>query len=274
MPTTPGKFISKCEEIVQAKPAYKNGASSRKECDCIGMDKYAFRECNVPFSSTGTNYSARNQMRNFRRINSADDLTPGAAVFKARSPGDPHYDLPAKYQPGGAGYNKDLTDYYHIGTVASTSPLRIIHMTSPTAKVDTDWHKWDFVGLWDAKYITYTDPGAPEDSGSDSGTSDPMYARTIAESGSTVNLRRSPSFAAPLLERVPIGSRVEVLTEGAEWTKVKYKGKTGYILNAFLQIEGTSAVYIVTISGLSAEQVQTLRSMYKDSEIDVQKVVS
>ena len=274
MPTTPDKFISKCEEIVQSKPVYKNGASSRKECDCIGMDKYGFRECKVPFSSTGTNYSARNQMRNFRRINSADDLIPGAAVFKARSPGDKGYDLPRKYQPGGAGYNKDLTDYYHIGTVASTSPLRIIHMSSPTAKVDTDWRKWNFVGLWDAKYITYTEPGAPEASGSDSGTADPIYARTIAESGSTVNMRRSPSFAAPLLERVPIGSRVEVLTEGAEWTKVKYKGKTGYILNAFLQMEGTSTVYTVTISGLSAEQVQTLRSMYKNSEIDVQKVVS
>jgi hypothetical protein len=171
MPTTPDKFISKCEEIVQAKPAYKNGASSRKECDCIGMDKYAFRECKVPFSSTGTNYTVRNQMRDFHRINSAEDLIPGAAVFKARSPGDPHYDLPAKYQPGGAGYNKDLTDYYHIGTVKSTSPLRIIHMTSPTAKVDTDWRKWDFVGLWDAKYITYTytNPGAPEASRSASG---------------------------------------------------------------------------------------------------------
>lgn len=271
MPTTPEHFVDKCKEVGRAKPQYKNGASSLKECDCIGMDKYAFRECDVPFSSTGTNYSARNQMRNFHALRSADDLVTGAAVFKARNPGEKGYDLPAKYREGGAGYNGDLTDYYHIGTVESTNPLRIIHMTSPTAKVDTDWRKWDFTGLWGFKYLTYAEqPGETADT-EQPGETDLRFARTIAESGRTVNMRVSPGFNAALLERVPVGDQVEVLSEGKEWTKCKYKGKTGYILNAFLQMEGASVIYTVTISGLSAEQVQTLRSMYKDSEITIEK---
>ena len=271
MPTIPAQFVDKCEEVVRAKPQYKNGASNLKECDCIGMDKYAFRECDVPFSSTGTNYSARNQVCNFHSLRSADDLVVGAALFKARSPGEKGYDLPAKYKSGGAGYNGDLTDYYHIGTVASTNPLRIIHMTSPTAKVDTDWRKWDFVGLWKSKYIAYPYQGKTDSNAEPGETADPVFSRTIAESGKTVNMRVSPGFNGALLERVPVGDRVEILSEGTEWTKVKYKGKSGYILNAFLQIDGADKIYTVRISGLTAAQVRELRSMYKDSEVTVEK---
>lgn len=272
MPTIPAQFVDKCEEVVRAKPAYKNGASNLKECDCIGMEKYAFRECQVPFSTTGTNYTIRNQIRNYHPIKSADDLIQGAAVFKARNPGEKGYDLPAKYREGGANFTGDLTDYYHIGTVASVSPLRIIHMTSPTAKVDTDLRKWDVVGLWDFKYLSYDSaPGATADT-EQPGEPDLRFARTIAESGRTVNMRVSPSFGAALLERVPIGDQVEVLSEGKEWTKCKYKGKTGYILNAFLQMEGNSEeVYTATISGLTADQVRDLRSLYKDFEITIEK---
>ena len=44
MSTTRAKFISKCQEIVDAKPEYKLGRSDKKQCDCIGMVKYGLRE--------------------------------------------------------------------------------------------------------------------------------------------------------------------------------------------------------------------------------------
>ena len=68
-------------------------------------------------------------------------------MFKKRAPGDAYYDLPPRYQNGGADYNGDLNDYYHIGTVYSVNPLKIIHMTDPSAKVDDKIGKWSCAGI-------------------------------------------------------------------------------------------------------------------------------
>ena len=238
MATTVEKYVGKCQEVVDAKPTYKNGASSLTECDCIGMDKYAFRECGVSFSTTGTNYSVRKQVDGLRQVVGTSDMNIGDVVFKAREPGESGYDLPDKYKEGGKEYNGDLRDYYHIGTVKSVYPLEIIHMTSPTAKTDTKIGKWGFVASWKKQFIKDAEPQPepePEPQPEPQPEPEPvMPAVVTSENNRPVNLRDQPSIYAQLVDRVPVGEAVDVLENQGEWCHVTWNRKTGYMMTKFL----------------------------------------
>ena len=61
-------------------------------------------------------------------------------------------------------------------------------------------------------------------------------ANVCADSGNTVNLRKSPSSGAVRVCTVPVGSVVEVLNEyNNEWAEIRYGEKTGYMMRKFLQ---------------------------------------
>ena len=64
-----------------------------------------------------------------------------------------------------------------------------------------------------------------------------QYATVIADSGSTVNMRTKAKSSAALVERVPIGARVEVLGTVGSWTKVKFGSRIGYMMTRFLTAE-------------------------------------
>lgn len=53
--------------------------------------------------------------------------------------------------------------------------------------------------------------------------------------GTFVNLRRFSDINAAVLNRVPHGRTIEILTPGEEWCKVRYNGMTGYMVTAFLK---------------------------------------
>ena len=59
----------------------------------------------------------------------------------------------------------------------------------------------------------------------------------IVDSGSTVNMRTKAKSSAPLVERVLLGARVEVLGTCGSWTKVKFGSRTGYMMIKFLTAE-------------------------------------
>ena len=265
MATTVSRYVEKCQEVVDAKPKYKNGASSLTECDCIGMDKYAFRECGVSFSTTGTNYTVRNQVEDIHKIVGTSDLTVGDVVFKSRKPGEAGYDLPDKYKEGGKQYNGDLNDYYHIGTVKSVYPLQIIHMTSPTAKTDTKIGKWAVAARWKAQYIKGKAEPAPEPTPEPDPepTPEPTPDTAVvwADNGKPVNLRARPSKAAALVERIKPGETVVVNVYDPEWCLITWRGKTGYMMTEFL-ILPDAVLYTVEIPHLTHEQVETLKAEY------------
>ena len=243
MATTIQNYLSKCNEIIKAKPAYVHGKSSLKECDCIGMDKYAFRENNVSFSTTGTNFTARQQVDNFRKVNSVNDLHTGDVVFKAREQGEAGWELDKypKYMPGGKYYNGDLRDYYHIGTVKSVYPLRIIHMTSPTAKTDDSIVNWKFAGTWKKEYISDADADVPEPFPYEPEPEpEPEYKKVFAENGKPVNLRKKASLKASLVDRIPVGSIVGKLVEEDGWAFVQWKDMRGWMMDCFLIDEDES----------------------------------
>lgn len=268
MATTVEKFVSACQEIVDAKPAYVKNKSNLKECDCIGMDKYAFRKCGVSFSSTGSNYTVRKQVDNLRYIRNVGDLAVGDVVFKSREPGEQYYDLPKHYQVGGADYNGDLRDYYHIGTVKSVSPLRIMHMTDPTAKEDDSLGKWSYASEWKPEYVHRDEP-VPEPEPEPVPEPEPILPDTAivwADNGKPVNLRKRPSRAAALVERVPCYESVNILEEGPDWCYVKWGNKVGYMMTEFL-ILPDETICTVIVRHLTSEQAKALAAMYPDSEV-------
>lgn len=242
MSTTRDRFIERCEEIVTAKPAYKLGCSDKKQCDCIGMVKYGLRQCGVTLTTSGTNWTIRNQVENIREIKSTADLKKGDVVFKRKAQGDSGYNLPAKYRKGGSAYNGDLNDYPHIGTVKSVKPLRIIHMTSPTAKTDTSIGKWKVAADLKKAYIndevTLTPTVTPDPTPEPAATTE-EYAIVVAPTGKWVKMRKEPKTSCRLWEEIPVGAKVKVETHGYEWTKISYgKRKNWYMMTKFLDTIG------------------------------------
>lgn len=52
---------------------------------------------------------------------------------------------------------------------------------------------------------------------------------------SFVNFRKSASLNSAVLSTVPVGTKIEVLSKGTDWTKTQIDGKTGYISTWFLK---------------------------------------
>ena len=293
MPTTVSKFVEKCNEVYEAKPKYQNGASDLSECDCIGMDKYSFRQNGVKFSSTGTNWSFRNQVDNIRELKSADQLQVGDVVFKAYAPGESGYNLPEKYQQGGSGYNGDLNDYYHIGTVKSVNPLQIIHMTSPTAKMDTTLKNkgWDYAAQWKKDYISdYSPEPQPVPPEPTPPTPEPEMAVVWSENGKPVNSRKGPDETYPLslAGKIPVDSMVTVNettvnSQGEDWSKCDYTDPKGvkwkgiWIKSCFLkpvdEPEPETTTYTVHIPYLTADQADALIRQYPGAWKTVEQAV-
>ena len=123
------------------------GDGSDGTCDCIGLAIGALRRIGIKWTGIhGSNYSARYQTIDLKKITSEQELEEADFVYKAYEPGHKKYKLPARYKPGGAYYNGDLKDYYHVGIVTRIKSLIITHMTSPTAKNDTKIGNWGYYG--------------------------------------------------------------------------------------------------------------------------------
>ena len=228
MKVTVAAFIAAVMVFVKAKPKYKLGCKSLTFCDCIGMVIGALKKSGLGWKGIhGSNYAARYRLQGgIHPVRSISELKVGYLVFKGNQ--DPATaKLPGRYKPGGSMYNGDLTDYYHVGVVTSVEPLVISHMTMPTTKQDKSLGHWNYYGLCD--YIDYQSP-APEPQPV------PVYptATVYAPTGKTVNLRKGAGKNYRVIERVPIGQTVEILTPGLDWTKVQYGRNVGYMMTEFL----------------------------------------
>ena len=229
-------FLRGIEAIYKENPEYKLGHDgSDGFCDCIGMIKGALRRGGeTPKGLSGTNYAARYTLMNLTAITSEAQLNLGDMVLKANEPTDKGYDLPAKYKPGGSNYTGDLRDYYHIGTVTRVNPLEITHMTSPRAKKDYKLGYWAYAAR--EPQVESISP-EPKPEPTPEPTPEPLYATVYAEKGKTVNMRKSPSLSSDVLERVPIGSWVEIVSEGEDgWDRIWYAGRTGYMMACYLLV--------------------------------------
>ena len=96
-----------------------------------------------------------------------------------------------------------------------------------------------------------------------------LTGTVYAESGSTVNLRKGPGKHFALVERIPVGSGVQILEESGEWEKVSAGGLTGWMMKEFLSTEesvasaeDSGASYSVVISGLDLTQARAVCNNY------------
>lgn len=262
------KYLNYVEQIYEEQPAYALGHDgSDGKCDCIGMCKGAERRAGGTGSGmAGTNFAARNTILDLHRVTDASELLIGMVVLKGRQPGESGYDLPDKYK-----YGSDLTDYYHIGTVTSTDPLVITHMTAPTAKKDTKLGNWKYAG-WLPEVERYNPEPGPEPPGPEPqdtavvGNVDPGKRQEV-------NLRTKLSTAAALVDRVPVGDTVTVLKYDEDWCRIKWGRKTGYMMTKFLifeeETDETGACYTVTVFGLTKEEADQIHAIWPNSDIEL-----
>lgn len=218
---TVAQIVSAFREII-GWPYASPGSNNSKGIDCSGAFVYAYNKYKQTIYH-GSNRIVRVYCRDVKRVSSVAQLTPGMAVFKSKADTS---NLKAEYKPGGKYYNPELPeDFYHIGLVAGVAPLQIINATPPAARVDTRLSGWSHAGY--LKEVSYEGPGPKPV---------PQYAMTTAPSGSTVNLRKSPSKDSVVLRRVPLGEKVNVLEDADDtWWRVRYDNTTGYMMREFLK---------------------------------------
>ena len=215
-------WLNKVDEIAAEGPSYKLGHDgSDGTCDCIGLIIGAIRRAGGEWNGThGSNWAARNAMGTLLPVTDAGDLQVGQVVYKAAMPGQSGYNLPDRYKG-----DADTRDYYHVGVVRSVSPLEIVHCTGPGIVRDNKLGKWNYAG-W-LRMVSR---------GNDEGEATGMQTAVVtAESGSTVNLRKTPHGA--LEDRVPVGSVAQVLDTMDGWARITVNGKTGWMDLKYLRMQ-------------------------------------
>ena len=224
---TAADFVRKAEEIFDQYKSvvYKNGASGPDECDCKGYILWVLRQLGQNVSSAGTNTMIRTQMRSWHTLTDKSQLQPGMCVFKRR---EPDSRLKDKFRPGGSAWNASVgdVDVYHVGIVTSLKPLTIRHCSTGKNRAlltDNSIKAWGLCG-----WIKWVDQGEAQ-------PSDARLMTVYAPEGNTVNMRVKTSTRSALVERVPVGTVVQVVEQANGWTKVKYKKWAGWMMNAYLK---------------------------------------
>ena len=232
---------------------YTMGAAEQGIVDCSGAFVYACKVLDGVDLYHGSNYMARNEAMQLLPITQA---TPGMIAFKAREPSEQGYALPEKYRQGGKSYTGDVRDYYHVGLVSRDGTHVLNAQSSETGFVSsalTTKNGWDFVGY--GMHIDYGDEDTTPKQ--EEGKTTMEKATVTATSGSTVNMRVKPSVTANLVDRVPVGAQVDIVSSGSEWSIVKYDGLTGYMMTRYLTKDGTAGTDTTELDALK-EQIAKL----------------
>ena len=78
----------------------------------------------------------------------------------------------------------------------------------------------------------------------------------------TLNLRVAPRGA--ILLQIPNGTKLDAESQG-EWSKVTYKGKTGYVKTEFLSISGDKTV--------TKEDLRAVYNSLRDTLVLIEKIL-
>ena len=201
---------------------WRYGASTQTgQVDCSGAFVWAYRQHGRDLYH-GSNRMAREEVDALIPIGEAT-VVPGMAAFKRRDPDKTGYSLPVSYKPGGAHFNGDLGDYYHVGLIDEDTSRVLNAQSAATGFVASPIEQnWSHVA-----YLRQVDYGPKEEI--------PMTTLTIrADNGKSVNLRKSPSTNAARLAQLPVGTAVGLIAEEGDWAQVNASGKVGYVMKAYL----------------------------------------
>ena len=244
--------------------------------DCQAFVEQCLRDCGLEKNLAGSNAWFREVMNNGAVLTPEEcvkqlgAVPPGAFLFILKNDGGE----PAKYKPDGLG-NAD-----HIGLCTGQGEGAIHSSASRGCVAESRFAGktihggWNRVGLWNR--IAYDYAASPEPS---PGPEKPetLIATVRSENGKPVNLRRKPDKAAVLVDRFPVGTEAELLESGPLWSRVRIKGKTGWMMTEFLSTgenagaagePPAAAGYSVTIFGLDRTQADALHLRYPDSMVE------
>lgn len=258
------KYLECIESIYIEQPEYQEGHDgSDGQCDCIGMCRGALIRAGIRdvTNMRGTNQAARKTIQNLQKIKSIDQLRIGDVVLKVRDKDDPSMRLPDRYRKGQADYDPDIGEinFTHIGTVTGINPLRITHMTSPTAKVDQDIENWKYFGS--LPWVAY-------DAADEEGIPAADIFTVYADSGKTVKMRAKPSDLCRLYWDVPIGAQVILMDPGPTWSEIIWNQRTGYMMTKYLR---SDVMYSVVIHGLTKDQAEDIVKQFPGGTIQAER---
>lgn len=239
---------------------YTWGHAATGDVECSGAYVWSYRRHGQSIYH-GSNAIARRYVIELRPVSEAK---PGMAAFKFKKPGANGYSLPAAYQKGGASYNGDLNDYYHIGLVDETGKA-VYNAQNPDAGFGKSAvTKWGAVAYLKAvEYPHQVDPTpAPDPDGKQTMTI--MYV--TAKSGSTVRVREKPDKTAKVLTELKLGTEVKAGPEISGWREIIWSDSGGYMMAEFLT-EQPNVTYTVKCYGMSWAQVMKLRETCPTAEV-------
>ena len=222
------------------------GKYTYADMDCIKSVANIMNRYGGKSDLMGSNWYARNEIRNLRPLTSKSQLFDGCAVLKTKLPGEPGHNLPERY-------DKDVVqiDYNHIGLgtdegiILDSTTVRsgdIFIRNGPgisTASIGSQ--SWDVIGEFED--VDYSDRGINVEyfDGKDEMELE-QIAMVVASTGNNVNLRSRPSIKSVVLEYVLIGTKVRVGEADGDWIKVfSPTGKQGWMQKEFLYSEGIAA---------------------------------
>ena len=226
---------------------YVWGAAEDGCVDCSGAFVNAYRKHGKTIAH-GSNTIARSYVKGLLPVTAA---VSGMAAFKLREPGHPKYALPAKFRPGGATYNGDLNDYYHIGLVDETGEYVLNAQGTNAGFTRTKISLWGAVGY--LKAVEYTKP--PEQKGER-----PMQKMIVT--AKDVAVRKGDSTEAMVIKRLPKGTVVDAFDDINGWREIMYQGIDGWMMSKFLAPADESdpaPAYVRTLTAEEMQKLQTLR---------------
>lgn len=186
--------------------------------DCSGAFVYTYKQYGLSIYH-GSNRIAREYVI---ELLPPEKAQPGMAAFKSYKQGDKNYRLPGEYKQGGAHYNGDLNDYYHIGVV-DLDPKYVINAATTQSGVIRSKlaNGWSAVGY--LKAVNYEEEHM----------ADVLYV--TAPNGGTVNMRKSASVTSDIVAKVPVGEAVNVIGVASNgWTNISWRTKKGWMMSKFL----------------------------------------
>ncbi|MBP3541194.1 MAG: SH3 domain-containing protein [Clostridia bacterium] len=92
------------------------------------------------------------------------------------------------------------------------------------------------MGNWGEGFLCLTDDGRLIGVNDFGGILEPIDTLEVfVKTRDSVRFREEPSTDASVISTLPKGARVEVLLRGEEWTMVRYKDQTGYVMSRYLK---------------------------------------
>ena len=248
---------------------YTMGAAERGNVDCSGAFVWAYRQLGKSIYH-GSNRMARVEVEQLIPISGAK-IVPGMAAFKCHKPGEAGYDLPNEYKAGGAQYNGDLNDYYHVGLIGADGATVLNAQSTATGFMQSPiTQNWSHVAY--LKQVDYAagNPQPDEEAPADT----PQTATVWAANGNPVKMRNLPlaDNSKTAWDWVPVGTSVTVrgpVTDG--WTPIRYNGKDGYMMAAFLRYgeadddpgeKEDGSTYTLSLRGLDQAKAEALAALY------------